>query len=620
MNLGLLTTEGRNPATMEIDRLSAREIVLLMNREDSLVPAAVGQVADAVATAIEIITDRLRAGGRLIYLGAGTSGRLGVLDAAECPPTFNSPPWQVVGVIAGGLPALTRAVEGAEDHPELAVADLQRLGLCADDVLVGIATSGRTPYVLGGLKYAREVGAYAMGLACNADSELASVAQLVIAPIVGPEVISGSTRLKAGTATKLILNMLTTGCMVRLGKTYGNLMVDLQTTNQKLTDRARRIVATLTGITHEEAAEWLVRSGGDVKTAIVMQQRQLGMDEARRLLEHTQGRLREALVAAMPPPVEHDLAPWVLGIDGGGTKTVAWLAAANCSEVSARGLGEAGPGNPQSVGWTAALANIDRAISLAFQSAGIPRRRVAAICLALAGAGRPSDQERVKNWSDSRGLADHVLVVPDALPLLAAGTRSGKGIALVAGTGSVAYGCDGHGRMVRAGGWGYLFDDAGSAYNLVRQALQAVARAVDGRGPPTRLVADFLQALQLSTPEELVPSIYARAEDRRWLASFAPVVLTAGKSGDEVASQLIEQAVEHLIELVTVVRRRFSEPVHDLALGGGLLLHDDYLRTRLLERLKATWPELHHVGLVPQPVAGAVVLARRTLTTAGSSS
>lgn len=618
MNLGQLTTEARNPATTEIDRLSAREIVLLMNREDSLVPAAVGQVAEAVATAIEIITDRLRAGGRLIYLGAGTSGRLGVLDASECPPTFNSPPWQVVGVIAGGLPALTRAVEGAEDHPELAVADLQRLRLSAGDVLVGIATSGRTPYVLGGLKYARDVGAYAIGLACNADSELAAVADLVIAPIVGPEVISGSTRLKAGTATKLILNMLTTGSMVRLGKTYGNLMVDLQTTNQKLTDRARRIVATLTGLTQEEAAEWLVRSGGDVKTAIVMQQRQLGVEEARRLLDQTQGRLREALVVAVPPPVEHDPARWVLGVDGGGTKTVAWLAEAHSSEVSPRGLGEAGPGNPQSVGWTAALANIDRAISLAFQAAGIPRRRVAAICLALAGAGRPADQERVQNWSQARGLADHVLVVPDALPLLAAGTRSGSGIALVAGTGSVAYGCDGRGSMVRAGGWGYLFDDAGSAYDLVRQALQAVARAVDGRGPNTQLVTDFLQALQLSTPEELVPFLYARADDRPWLASLAPVVVTAAKSGDDVACQLIEQAVEHLTELVMVVRRRLSEPVHDLALGGGLLVHDEHLRTRLLERLRASWPELDHVGLVPQPVAGAVVLARRALTLASA--
>lgn len=618
MNLGQLTTEGRNPATTEIDRLSAREIVLLMNREDSLVPAAVGKVAEAIATAIEIITDRLRAGGRLIYLGAGTSGRLGVLDASECPPTFNSPPWQVVGVIAGGLPALTRAVEGAEDHPEQAVADLRRLGLCAGDVLVGIATSGRTPYVLGGLKYAREMGAYAIGLACNADSELASVAHLVIAPIVGPEVISGSTRLKAGTATKLILNMLTTGSMVRLGKTYGNLMVDLQTTNQKLTDRARRIVATLTGLSQAEAAEWLVRSDGDVKTAIVMQQRQLDLGEARRLLDHVQGRLREALVAEVPPPVAHDQAAWVLGVDGGGTKTVAWLAEANSLEVSPRGLGEAGPGNPQSVGWTAALANIDRAIGLAFQAAGIPRQRVAAICLALAGAGRPADQERVKNWARPRGLADRVLVVPDALPLLAAGTRTGSGIALVAGTGSVAYGSDGRGQLVRAGGWGYLFDDAGSAYDLVRQALQAVARAVDGRGPATRLVTDVLQALQLSTPEELVPFIYARADDRQWLASLAPVVLAAGKSGDAVACQLIDQAVEQLIELVTVVRSRFSEPVHDLALGGGLLVHNEHLRARLLERLRTIWPELHHVGLVPQPVAGAVVLARGALTTAGA--
>ncbi len=221
-----LLTELRNPDSMDLDVRTALEIVQLMSFEDAKVPAAVSTQAAAIARAIDVIVERIQRGGRLVYVGAGTSGRLGVLDAAECPPTFNSPPSQVVGIIAGGLTALTTAVEGAEDRPELAEADLQKIALSAADVLVGIATSGRTPYVVGAMHYARSIGTYSIGLACVADPALAAEADLMIAPLVGPEVLTGSTRLKAGTATKLVLNMLTTGAMVRLGKAYGNLMVD----------------------------------------------------------------------------------------------------------------------------------------------------------------------------------------------------------------------------------------------------------------------------------------------------------------------------------------------------------------------------------------------------------
>jgi N-acetylmuramic acid 6-phosphate etherase len=292
-----MTTEARNPASEMIDTLPALAIVRLMNAEDSRVPEAVGREAEAIARAVEIIAERLRAGGRLIYIGAGTSGRLGVLDASECPPTFSTPPEMIVGLIAGGYGALTRAVEGAEDHPENAVVDLKNIKLSAGDVLVGIATSGRTPYVIGGLKYAREIGAFAIGLACNDGSALTDAADLMITPIVGPEIISGSTRLKAGTATKLVLNMLTTGAMVLLGKTYGNLMVDLKATNTKLVLRTRRIVAELTGLTEAEAEEQLARCGGELKTAVVAAQRGIAAEEARRLLIAAGGQLRIALEA-----------------------------------------------------------------------------------------------------------------------------------------------------------------------------------------------------------------------------------------------------------------------------------------------------------------------------------
>jgi N-acetylmuramic acid 6-phosphate etherase len=291
----LPTTESRNPASERIDTLSPLEIVRLMNSEDARVPRAVAREEAAIARAIEIIADRLGRGGRLIYLGAGTSGRLGVLDATECPPTFSTPPGMVIGLIAGGDDALTRAVEGAEDHPEFAVADLQRVKLSASDVVVGIATSGRTPYVLGGLEYARNIGAFAIGLACNDGSALASAADLMITPVVGPEVVSGSTRLKAGTATKLVLNMLTTGAMVRLGKTYGNLMVDLRATNTKLMVRTRRIVATLTGLTEEQAEELLAKCDGELKTAVVAYRHNVTAEVARRLLTECGGQLRAAL-------------------------------------------------------------------------------------------------------------------------------------------------------------------------------------------------------------------------------------------------------------------------------------------------------------------------------------
>src|SRR6185312_2366142 len=223
-----LTTEARNPASEDLDGLTAQQIVQLINSEDAKVAAAVAEQSDAIAQAIDVIADRLAGGGRLIYSGAGTSGRLGVLDAVECPPTFNSNPSQVVGIIAGGYTALASAVEGAEDRPELAVEDLKNVRLTDGDVVCGIATSGRTPYVMGGLEYAQSIGAYAIGLSCNRDSQIAARCDICITPVVGPEVVSGSTRMKAGTATKMVLNMLTTGAMIRLGKTYGNLMVDLR--------------------------------------------------------------------------------------------------------------------------------------------------------------------------------------------------------------------------------------------------------------------------------------------------------------------------------------------------------------------------------------------------------
>lgn len=290
-----LTTEARNPASEDLDGLTAIEIVRLINSEDAKIADAVAEQADAIAKSIDAIADRIGNGGRLIYLGAGTSGRLGVLDAVECPPTFNTNPDQVVGLIAGGYKALTSAVEGAEDRPELAIEDLKNIQLCNRDVVCGIATSGRTPYVIGGFEYARSVGAFTIGLSCNRDPQLAPRCDISIAPVVGAEVVSGSTRMKAGTATKMVLNMLTTGAMIRLGKTYGNLMVDLRASNTKLADRARRIVRAVTNLSDNEAEKLLHECGGEVKTAILSHYTGFTSVDARRQLAAHDGHLKNAL-------------------------------------------------------------------------------------------------------------------------------------------------------------------------------------------------------------------------------------------------------------------------------------------------------------------------------------
>jgi len=293
-DLSHLPTEARNPATENLDSLSPLELAQAMHAADREALAAVERELPQIGRAIEASAARLGDGGRLFYLGAGTSGRLGVLDASECPPTYNTPPELVQGLIAGGDTALRRSVERAEDDESQGRRDLEQQGFSAKDVLVGIAASGRTPYVLGGIRHARKLGAFTIGLSCVPDSELAQASELAITPATGPEVVTGSTRMKAGTATKLVLNMLSTGAMVRLGYVYGNLMVNVQPTNTKLRDRAARIIATITGLSHADSAALLERAGS-VKTAVVMQTLNLSREEAEQRLRAVHGRLRAAL-------------------------------------------------------------------------------------------------------------------------------------------------------------------------------------------------------------------------------------------------------------------------------------------------------------------------------------
>ncbi|MEU2281965.1 N-acetylmuramic acid 6-phosphate etherase [Streptomyces sp. NPDC013178] len=293
-----LTTEAFRPDLADIDRLPTLDIARLMNGEDAAVPAAVAHRLPEIAAAIDAVAERMARGGRLIYAGAGTAGRLGVLDASECPPTFDTAPGQVVGLIAGGPQAMVTSVEGAEDSRELAEADLAALVLAPEDTVVGVSASGRTPYALGAVEYARSRGALTVGLACNAGSALAAAAEHGIEVVVGPELLTGSTRLKAGTAQKLVLNMLSTITMIRLGKTYGNLMVDVRASNEKLRARSRRIVSLATGAADEEIEAALAATDGEVKQAILVLLAGVDGPTAARLLEESGGHLRAALAAA----------------------------------------------------------------------------------------------------------------------------------------------------------------------------------------------------------------------------------------------------------------------------------------------------------------------------------
>ena len=294
----LPTTELRNRASENIDRLSTQQIVELINAEDAIVPAAVARQSKQIAAAIDLIVERFKEGGRLFYVGAGTSGRLGVLDASECPPTFGVPPSLVQGIIAGGRRALVRSAEGAEDYPEDGVAAIEKKRVRARDVVVGLAACGMTPFVHGALKQAKRIGAATIFVTCAPEAVAHIPAEIIINPVVGPEVVTGSTRMKAGTATKLVLNMLTTGAMIRLGKVYGNLMVDLKATNEKLRDRSVRIVMEITNLNRPAAGRLLARAQGKVKAAIVIHFRRTDLAGAMKILDECDQFLRKAIEGA----------------------------------------------------------------------------------------------------------------------------------------------------------------------------------------------------------------------------------------------------------------------------------------------------------------------------------
>jgi N-acetylmuramic acid 6-phosphate etherase len=580
-------TERDHPASERLDLLPTLELVRVMNRADAEVAPAVERELAAVARAIDGIAERMQRGGRLVYAGAGTSGRLGVLDAAECPPTFGVDPGDVVGLIAGGEAALVRAAEGAEDRRELARQDLDRIAFSAGDALVAISASGRTPYVLAAVARARELGALTVGVSCDPAGELARAVEIAITPQTGPEVVSGSTRLKAGTATKLVLNMLSTGAMVRLGHVRGNRMVELRPTNEKLRERAVRIVAELASIDEARAAA-LLAEHGSVRAALAAAAGEGGATRA------------------TVPAVTNGA---VVGIDGGGTRTRAALARAGESSGEPLATADAGPCN-LSNDLPLALRSIEAAIAKARAEAGLAVAPFDALCIAAAGSGDAALRESARRSLLARGVARRVAFVPDAAAVLAAANDEAWGLALIAGTGSLAYGRTRAGTCARAGGYGPALGDPGSAHALGHSALRAAALVADGHAGSARLRDDVMKALVASSGRDLARLARGLAPDA--VAALAPLVVAAAADGDVPAQRMVRSAASQLAELAALVLRRLfsDEAATPLVFSGGLFTGVPAFAQLVHESLAAGGARFEPTK-VKRAELGALALARR---------
>jgi N-acetylglucosamine kinase-like BadF-type ATPase len=420
-------------------------------------------------------------------------------------------------------------------------------------------------------------------------------------------VLTGSTRLKAGTATKLVLNTLTTGAMVRLGKAYGNLMVDLRATNAKLKARTNRIVRHLLGVSSDQADELLAQCSGELKTAIVVGHAGMTPDEARKRLADSGGRIAGVL-GRREPGIGYP--QHVLGVDGGGTQVTAILAVVEDGKPRAIGRGQGGPANVKEESRASAFVHIRRAIDAAFVAAGLPRGRVGAACFGLAGAGRPAEQRAVAEWAELNQTSTLVEVTGDvALPIAMLPGRSG--VVVVAGTGSCVLGRTGDGRNARAGGWGPLLGDEGSAYGVAVSALRAIVRTVDARGRGTSLTDRLLKQMGLSEPTQVISAVHGDIWNRTRLATLAPEVIRAADEGDGVANDIVADHVGELAENADAVVRRLGLPPDGvaIALAGGLLTRSPTYRDRLLVKLRSLGIRPGHVVEVSEPATGAVLRA-----------
>ncbi|KAJ8133198.1 hypothetical protein O1611_g428 [Lasiodiplodia mahajangana] len=650
-----LQTEKRNPRTTSIDSVPTLKLCQILNREDREVPLAVERCIPAIADVIDVLSERVRNGGRVFYIGAGTSGRLGVLDASEIPPTYSAPSGQFIALIAGGDYALRRAKEGAEDDRDGAAADLEEFNLNPKvDSLIGIASSGRTPYVLGGLSYVKALGATTVALVCvsPSEAELEGNADHLISVVTGPEVITGSTRMKAGTVTKLVLNMISTGIMIKLGKTYGNLMIDVKATNVKLKYRARNILRLIGGDacnqSDAELDQILKCCHGSVKLAAVTIVLKVPVAEAEDSLHRHQGILTRVFEEAQNrKSSEGDLDNGlVLCVDAGGTSCKAVV----MSKDGEMGVGMAGPCNVTNIGIDAAMSTILKAAQDAVDNCKTTKGhqvhsiKLSAAWIGMAGYGRqPLSSSIDKSLSQllrlPLGPTLRVSTDIDLLPIsLASQAQLESVVVVVAGTGSVAMSyakIDGQfQRTHRVGGWGCLLGDDGSAYGIGREALRAAlyssdlysmhkdrdpAAATQTLPPLSQAVFHHFQELcPDSKPETLLSTILAPDPDlhqvgdatiaaTKRIASVAKLVLSMAGSGSE-AKRIVDAGVSSLVNLVALlIQAGGIDPIKSgLVLAGGMM-EDELYRTMLTQALEERYGEFACTERVAQP---AVIGAR----------
>ncbi|KAI0104016.1 putative glucokinase regulator family protein [Nemania sp. FL0031] len=635
IQLATLQTEKRNPRTTSIDRVPTLELCQILNREDREVPLIVEQCVPVIAEVVDVLSDRVRNGGRVFYIGAGTSGRLGVLDASEIPPTYSAPLGQFIALIAGGDYALRRTKEGAEDDRNGAATDLEEFSLNPKaDSLIGIASSGRTPYVLGGLSYMKSLGATTVALVCVSPSaiELEGGADYLISAVTGPEVVTGSTRMKAGTATKLILNMISTGIMIKLGKTYGNLMIDVKATNVKLKHRARNILRLVSGDactqSDEDLDQILECCYGNVKLAAVMVALKVPVAEAEERLQRHQGILAHVFEEAHNRKTpEEDLDDGlVLCVDAGGTSCKAVV----ISKDGDMGMGMAGPCNVTNIGIEAAMSTIMKAAQEAVSNCKTTEgRRIQSVKLSAAWVGMAGYERQSLSLTIDNSLSQ-LLRLPlgpklrittdiDLLPSCVASQAHVESVVVVvAGTGSVAMSyakVNGQfQRTHRVGGWGYLLGDDGSGYGIGRAAIRAALYSSDfysmqiGRDPSattqtlpplSRAVFHHFQELYPdSKPGNLLSTILLPDSDLRQvrdttvattkrIAGIAELVLSMAAS-DEEAKHIIDSGVSSLVDLVALlIKAGGIDPTKSgLVLGGGMMKEKLY-RTMFTQALDA---------------------------------
>ncbi|KAL2860027.1 hypothetical protein BJX68DRAFT_275482 [Aspergillus pseudodeflectus] len=642
LDLSGLQTEAINERTSNIDRVSTLQMCTMINDEDITVAESVTACLEDIAVAIDLLVPRVRAGGRVIYVGAGTSGRLGVLDSSEILPTFAAPPTQFVGLIAGGDAAIRKAQEGAEDSTAAGRDELTAMSLNGEqDSIIGIAASGRTPYVLGALEYAKSLGCLTIGVACVSPSEIgrSGNVDIMIAPLPGPEVITGSTRLKAGTATKLVLNMLSTGTMIRAGKTYGNMMVDLIASNQKLKQRSRNILRKVSRrcstMTDQDLDDLLARCGGRVKVALVVAEKGISVEESREQLEMAQGVLAKVITTEDEAPVKTPLINGfkhhrsVLCIDGGGSKCAAVVG----DTGGDLGEGFAGPCNLRTDGnFEASVDAIVIAAREAFRNIGKPANQINgingstdshqstitnhdqsfdSIWIASAGMDRPGMRERVQaavaqNLNLNKSIQMRITNDVDLLAAaMARHPEISSSLVVIAGTGSIAiryaYNNDDivPRRVARAGGWGHLLGDEGAGYAIGRQAIRKTLFSLDdiklaprksGLSSLELKVVNFFSKCSSEANDDvrdidLLSNVLMASDDKSAksrIAGIAQTILDSAGSGDAEAVEIIAQQVSGFVDntltrLLDPQSHGYIDPSKcGLILSGGVMLHSVY--------------------------------------------